>query len=175
MTNRVDITSLEEILRKHLGDAAARIMDSVVSKALDEDWVGMTYGEWKKTHDDEHHAVWMADMKYGFAGNTVWGDVDDCRIVKVVSGGVDEIKVLHLWNDEWGDWKKARTRYMICWDDGGRVVESWDRDDYKTINRDALKAHNGSYRIYRFDGVAPCGDEMWVLDKRVVVKGKKEG
>ena len=56
---------------------------------------------------------------------------------------------------------------MICDTKPFRVIGSYGAEDYDAIMKSAERAGGKQYRIYRFAGVAPCGDEMWDLVKRV--------
>lgn len=174
MANRVSMVSVEETLKRYLADALVRdIMNDIANDALIEKGseVGMTYGEWKTRFDDDFSIVWAADSLGGFgkAGWTVYGNADDLRIVKIVSNGSK--KVLHLWDDSWGDWRKAKTRYKVVsggydYDTGRFEYErsgSYDLDTFADLGDIAYNDGYRDYKIYRYDGTSTDGKDIWVL------------
>lgn len=166
MGNRVSKVSVEEVLKRYLADALVKdLMIDIAKEQIKErsGEVGMTYGEWKSRFDDDFSIVWAADSLGGFgkAGWTVYGNADDLRIVKIVSNGGK--KVLHLWDDSWGDWRKAKTRYKVVCGDNTEYSGSYDLDTFADLGELAYNEGHRDYKVYRYDGTSTDGKDIWVL------------
>jgi len=109
MENRVSKVSVREVLREYLADELVDdILMDIEKKQIAEreSEAGMTYGEWKSRFDDDVSLVWADDSGAGFGrkGDPVYGNCDDMRIVKIVTGA--HKKVLHLWYGDRNDWRR---------------------------------------------------------------------
>lgn len=114
--NRVSKVVVREALSRYLDNALIhRIMEDIEKESLLESKheCGMLYGEWKSRFEDSHEIVWAADSLGGFgrAGWSVCGDADNLRIVSIQTDRGN--KVLLLWDDSWGDWRRAPTNYKV--------------------------------------------------------------
>lgn len=168
MMNRVSKKVVASVLKDFFtADMAARIYHEICEASEKEakDELGMKFGDWKRRFDDDFDVVWAADTGAGFgnAGDTPSGDIDDCRIVKIVTDG--RKKVLHVWDDALRDLKDAKKPFLIKSEDGIEV-----RGSYASMSDaiyDAKSRGFEKFECFRWEGVSAKGKDMWAFAFRV--------
>lgn len=111
--NRVSKTSVREVLTKYLSDELRDdIMNEIENARIEEakSVLGMSVLDWFDRFDTPTEVIWAADSEgFGKAGDAVYGNMNDLRIVGTVGGnrGI----VLMVWWDR--EWKDAKKRFII--------------------------------------------------------------
>ena len=163
MTNRVSKASVMVALDKFVDRTLLwKIMDEIENENEREEArvLNMTYGEWKERFDDDHKIVWAADTEAGMgnAGDSCYGDCDDCTI-KMITRGNGEL-VLHLWDDRVSSYMMAKKPFKIK-GDGMELKRSYSCGSYSYAVDDAFSKGFTKFSLFRWGGKRSDGEDIW--------------